>query len=450
MSTLYAGFAVRDITPPLGISINGYFVPRTAQKILDPLEVVCLALSLGDEQVALCAVDNLGIPMAVLGPMKERVAERTGISPQSIFVHCTHSHTAGEICEDETRELELAYRDQVTEALCQAVQEALCDLAPCRMGYAVGHVPNSAFGRRYRMKDGSVRTNPGVNNPNVLEAIGGADERANVLRFDREKDSLLLVNFGNHPDTVGGNNISADWPGFARRETQQALPGTRVIFFNGAQGDVNHVKIFPEKGDLNDMAPDFDDVYRGYGHARYLGRVVAGAVLQVYDKVYYRPVERLAALQKQVEVPANLPLPEELPMAREYAALHEAGKDSEIPYEGMMLTTVVARSLRMLRLENGPEKFRLPLSAVAIGNVALIGLPGEPFTQIGTELKKTLGWELVLPTCSTNAYEGYFPMNDSYEEGGYEAGTSNYRAGVAELLIREGQKLLTELMEIKA
>ena len=34
---------------------------------------------------------------------------------------------------------------------------------------------------------------------------------------------------------------------------------------------------------------------------------------------------------------------------------------------------------------------------------------------------------------------------EAYEEGGYEAGSSNFRAGVAELIIVESQQLLNEL-----
>jgi hypothetical protein len=111
----------------------------------------------------------------------------------------------------------------------------------------------------------------------------------------------------------------------------------------------------------------------------------------------------------------------------------------------MMLTTVVAEAGRMVRLENGPENFRLPISGIAIGNVALVGLPGEPFTGIGRGLKKAEGWDLVLPTCSTNAYEGYFPMQEAYDEGGYEARSSNFKAGIAELICEEGKKILAEM-----
>ena len=49
---------------------------------------------------------------------------------------------------------------------------ALQDLRPARMGYGTAHAPNVAFIRRFRMKDGSTRTTPGINNPEIAEPIG--------------------------------------------------------------------------------------------------------------------------------------------------------------------------------------------------------------------------------------------------------------------------------------
>lgn len=296
------------------------------------------------------------------------------------------------------------------------------------------------------MKDGSVRTNPGVDNPDIVAPIGDVDERVNVLRFDQEGGkSFVLVNFGNHPDVVGGCKISADWPGFLRSTVEKTLDNTRCIFFNGAQGDVNHVNVHPRGGYLNDMFMDFDDVARGYNHARYIGRVVAGGVLQAYDKVKYVDVSSIRYAQKLLQVPANVPEPSQIPEAKRINALHIAGRDAELPYTGMMLTTIVAAAGRMVRLENGPDSFQMPLSAIGIGPVAMFGVPGEPFTGVGRALKEAQGWDLVLPTCNTNAKEGYFPMMECYEEGGYEAGSSNFKAGVAELIIEAGLELLKEI-----
>ena len=85
------------------------------------------------------------------------------------------------------------------------------------------------------------------------------------------------------------------------------------------------------------------------------------------------------------------------------------------------------------------------LSALKIGPVAIIGIPGEPFTGIGVALKETEGFDMILPCCASNGYEGYFPMQDSYDEGGYEARSSRYKAGVAEFIIKEGKELITSL-----
>jgi hypothetical protein len=99
----------------------------------------------------------------------------------------------------------------------------------------------------------------------------------------------------------------------------------------------------------------------------------------------------------------------------------------------------------MLSLEHGPASFSMTLSGVAIGDIALVGIPGEPFTGIGRGLKETEGWTLVLPCCLVNGSHGYFPMKDAYDEGGYEARSSRFRAGVAELIIDEGQAMLADL-----
>ena len=449
MNTLKAGFGRVNVTPMMGINVRGYFKPRYAEGVLDELEINALALECGETMAVLMCIDNCGITRKVLDGYRKHVSEVTGIPFDGIFISATHTHTGpGPALEGDSAEdsLEAEYERLLFHKFADAAQFALADLKPAKMGYGVGQAPNIAFVRRFRMKDGSVKTNPGVDNPDIVAPIGDVDERVNVLRFDQEGgESLVLVNVGNHPDVVGGSLISADWPGFLRRTVEKTLDNTKCIFFNGAQGDVNHVNVHPRGGYLNDMFMDFDDVARGYGHARYMGRVVAAGVLQAFDKVKYEDVNSLRFLQKDIEVPSNKANPEDLPEARRINALHVAGKDDEIPYTGMMLTTVVAEAGRMLRLENGPDSFVMPLTGVAIGNVVMVGIPGEPFNGVGLGLKDTEGWDLILPCCLTNGSEGYFPMRDAYDEGGYEARSSDFKAGVAELIIEEGRKLMNEL-----
>ena len=445
MKQLHAGFSRVDITPMLGSRVSGYFIERRAEGVLDNLEVNTIAVGAGEDKAVLMSMDLCEVREEYATQIREAICKKTGLPMAAVYLHSNHTHTGPEISEDPTEPLECQYFAFLKTRMVDAAQMALDDLQPARMGWAVGHAPNISFIRRYIMQDGSVKTNPGVNNPDIVAPIGKVDDDVAVVRLDREKDTIVLVNFANHPDCVGGNFFSADWLGFARKRVEKALDDTKCAVFNGAQGDVNHVNVKPEGGDLNDMFMDFDDVSRGYGHARHMGNVIAGAVLQVYDKVKYIPVDSVRCLNRVVNAPSNMPAPEEMEEAYCIDKMHREGRDAELPYKGMMLTTMVAAAARKIRLEHGPESFPLTVSGVAIGNVALVGFPGEPFNGIGVGLKTAPDWELIMPTCITNGAAGYFPMQDSYDEGGYEAGDSSFRAGVAELLIEEGKKLLADL-----
>ena len=442
-----AGFARVKATPPMGIPLWGYYIPRLADGILDDLEVNAVALCKGQDKALLMTVDHCGLFKNVVDKMKESVVRATGIDENAIFIHSTHTHTAPEVSVTSDNPLVIEYTNDLINKVTIAATNSLKDLKPAKAGFGVGNAPSVAFIRRFRMKDGSVKTNPGINNPDILEPIGEVDERVNVLRIDRENAStIVLANFGNHPDTVGGNKVSRDWPGFTRTFTEKAIDNVNCVLFNGAQGDVNHVNVHPKGGDMNGMFLDFDGCSRGYEHAKHIGMVVAGAVMQVFSKVEYFDVNAIKFEQRYVDIPSNKPTPEEMPLAREYNRLHLEGKDDQIPYKAMMLTTVVADAARKVRLENAPDCFPLLFSAVRIGDVAFLGIPGEPFTNVGKSVKQTDGYKLIFPCVNTNAKEGYFPMQDAYDEGGYEARSSNFKAGVAEIIIKQSKNILKDLL----
>lgn len=446
MNDFKVGFGRINITPMMGIFIEGYFIDRYADGVLDDLEANAIAFEFNGERALLISADLCGINMSIARSLSVAISKSTGVPADKILITATHTHT-GPATDTEIDDPNIQkYIDILHMKLADVAAFAIEDLKPAKMGFGVGVAPNVAFVRRFVMKDGTIKTNPGVNNPDILRPVGTVDERVNVIRFDRENaETVLFVNFGNHPDVVGGTKISGDWPSLLRHTVEKTLDNVKCIFANGAQGDVNHVNVFPKGGYLNDMFMDFDDVSRGYAHSKYIARVVTGGVLQCFDKVEYTDVDSFECLIKTIKVPANIPSPEELPEAHRINDLHLAGRDSELPYSGMMLTTVVAEAGRMVKLENGPESFDMPLSAIKIGPVALIGIPGEPFTGIGLGLKSTEGFSLICPMCITNGYEGYFPMKDAYDEGGYEARSSRFKAGSAEYIIAEGQSLLKEL-----
>lgn len=450
MNDFYAGFCRKNIDPPHGCPVAGYFVPRSVKGKLDGLEVNAVALRSGADAAVIIVCDLLDIGSTDFADeCRGSVSDAAGIPADAVFISCTHTHTgpSTDIERDpEHAGLIAEYRKFLKSRITDAAAEAFDDLSPAKLSSGVSHAPGIAFGRRYLMKDGSVRTNPGVGNPDIVRPLAGADDRISVIRLSRDgKPDIAVGCFGVHPDTIGGEKISADWPGFARRTFEAAVPSSKCVVLNGAEGDINHVNVSPKPGDLNGMILDFDDVSRGYSHARHMGMTVAGGMMQIWEKLPEEEDTRISFAIVRADIPSNMPSPDELPEAERINRLHLAGRDGDLPYTGMMLTTVVAEAARMVALKDGPDAFTMPFSALAVGKNVFIGIPGEPFNAIGKALRDTPGDKMIIPCCLTNGSEGYFPMKDSYAEGGYESRSSRFRAGVGELIIDVCREMISSL-----
>ena len=458
MNNFKAGYARVNINPPLGSALFGYYVQRLARGYLDDLEAFALALEKDGKKFIIISIDNCSINKPLVDKLTAAIADATDIPRENILISATHTHTgpftskpggfaAGEN-EDEKVE---RYVEFLVNRIKDLARLALQTLKPAKVGYAIGHAPDRiAYIRRYRMKDGSVQTCPPVEDPNIDGPIGTLDQRVNVIRFDREgAESVVILNYGIHADTVNGDMVSSDWCGWTRRTLEKALDGTKCLCIMGAQGDVGSTNVHPLPGDMNDTEISFDNEMKSPGMARFVGRALAGTVLQVFDKVAYIDVDDIDVIHKAIAIPANNPTPDQMPEARRIKELHDSGRDDEIPFEAMELTTVVAEANRMIRLEHGPYEFPAELMAIRLGNLVLTTLPGEPFTNIGERIKEIPGWDIVVPCAIANGSMGYFPNNSSYDEGGYETRASSFKRGVADVLVNETAAMLKELKKRK-
>ena len=453
MSELLLGFARVNIDPPLGCGIAGYFIPRIVDGYLDPLEINAIALSKDGTTVIIASSDTVEIAGPVADSMRKAAAEAASVPEEAVFITAVHTHTGPflDVSQDGyppelTAEITEYYCAFFREKLAEASRLAVSDMKPAKLSSAVSRAKNISFVRTYRMKDGSIRTNPGFNNPDVVEPVGECDDEVSVLRFDRaDGKTFVIADFACHADTIGGTKTSSDWPGIFRRKFEERVPDSKCLFINGMMGDINHVNVMPDEDYLSRVTMDFDDVPRGYKHAEYMADVLTDAVYDADARAETIEADKIGFAYKTLELPANVPSPEEIPEAHRISALHAAGRDCELPYEGMQLTTVVAEAERICRLENGPATIPMGLSVVTIGDVSLVGAPGEPFNKVGIDLKKANGWKTVLPCSLTNGYIGYFPTMDAYNEGGYEARSSLFRAGVAEFIVKESLALLDSL-----
>ena len=480
-----AGFSRVDITPPLGSFMPGYYQDRYAKEVLDPLQINCVAFSDGKKTAVIQQYDTEGISDSVADLFRDAIVKATGIDRDAILVHASHTHDGGYLAmksghgssgggdgvpSHATEIDELYVRHCVTRA-ADAARQAIADLKPAKLSVGRSEAKRISFGRRYLMKNGKVATNPGTNNPDIVRAAGEADEQVQVLRIDREgAKSVCVINFQTHPDVVGGETLTADWPGLTRTVFEAATFGDAYcMVLNGTQGDVNHCNVQPRPGEMNGLKRDFDAVDRGYDHAKHMANVLAAAALSVWMKCAPLEAGDVKCGVEIVKTPAHKAKETDaknLAWAEDVWALHEksekagvAGNDGDFVtakygWKAMELTTEVARAGRIRNMSKHADIHELPLTTIAIGkSVAFCGFPGEPFNDIGKALKAKSPFALTMSSCLTNGSRGYFPYFDKakesvcYDDGGYEFATSPFGETVAYDLIDGELRLLNALVK---
>jgi len=431
-----AGYSKIDITPPLGCILNGYYKERYADRVIEPLYVTALACSDEENTVLVISLDISEILQRDTDDIRSQVSAATGVPFEAVFVACIHTHTAPVISEIPCFfKRDPSYYDQFCKKICDCAVFAIRDMQEATASIARGKAEGISFVRRVIMKDGRTETFPSKEEfDQIVGYAGTPDETLQLVKLERPGASdIAIVNFSTHPDVLGGTGICPDWPGFMRNTVEAALrdvadgKGVKVIFFNGAQGDVNHIdRMNPVKR-------------TGLEHSKHMGRVLAGTVLSIYT--YAQPVdsEKVFFKQNMAHAAAAKGTPEEVKLAAEMQEKYLKGENiSQYPFD-------IVKARRFLRLELRNSVIDLNIVCVGFGDVAFVGIPGEPFTEIGRRIKAESPFTMTIPCCNANGSEGYFPTDDALRSKGYEANSSFYKPGVAEELVRTSLRTLAEL-----
>lgn len=453
MQEMKVGFAKVEITPPLGIPVAGYNQKRYADGILDPLYAMAVVFDDGEKRAVLVSLDLIGIAQVQMDTIRNAVAARVNTQYGAVFVECTHTHTGPEVrvsamspYDEDKKSIIAEYGAWLQSRICDAASLAVQDLAPAKFLYTRGKADKVSFVRRYRMQDGSVLTNPGALSPYIVEPASENDEQVQLLIIKRENaPEIGIVNFQVHPDVITGSKISADYPQFVRQTYEKLIDHSHCVYINGAQGDSNH---------MDWSLWGTDKCSRGYDRARYMGRKIAMAAVANYELAEPISCEGISFGQRLVTAKYNKGRDDELAMAAQISDYYQKhGLDETVSYIQKLMgikdyvpgKTLVRRYLRIENMKAMPEECQLYVTALRIGDWALAGIPGEPFTEVGLQIKARSRHILTMPVCAANGYEGYYPIKAAFDEGGYEAETARYVAGTAENLVDTSVALLNSL-----
>lgn len=414
-----------DITPPVGTWMDGYSA-RSGPSIgvHDRLSGQLLFIQSGEDGpgIILVTLDLLGVGLSWTRKVRSTIAESTGIPADSIMISCVHTHGGPAGISPAEAGLRAPADETLQEHLARqivgAAQWAQRELRPVRLSVGRGEV-----------------TDVGANR---IERGAPFDPELLVLRIDTvdKPDPLaILVNYGCHPTILGAENrlITADLAGAVRVALRQVYPGTVTLYANGASGDVStrftrREQTFPE--------------------ARRLGLIVAAEALHALQTATPLRGSDLRGATVDLTLPRR-PLPSlaeaETDLARHEAALAELQRSgaSDADLRRAITRTQGARAQVSLAKQGASLGDRpTEVQVISIGELALVGLPGEPFTETVLGIKAHSAKELTAVVSYANDNQGYFPDSRSVEVGSYEALKSFFDAKAGELLKTASVELL--------
>ena len=276
---------------------------------------------------------------------------------------------------------------------------------------------NVAHNRRVVMRDGTVRTHGTFADRNALCFEGPIDPELAVIAV-RSAGKLrgLIVNFSCHPTHYGGDTIlSAGFPGVLAQEmkrcTNESVPGQGpvTLFLNGACGNLHTTD--PRTG----TNPSQEEV----------GQTLAQDVTGVLHEIQYRRDARLGAASRVVELPYRV-VTEAQVKGRTRGAqrfIDPAIYERAIP---ALVSTIQER-----------KTHRVEIQALALGEIAIVSVPGEYFTEFGLWIKERAYPMNALVATNANGRVGYIPTRDAFLRGGYET-----TFGPASMLAPEAGELI--------
>ena len=443
---LRADLAVVDITPPLGYRMAGYFSERRNTGTRDPLLAKAIVFEQGGVKTAIVECDVVSMPGDVATKARAAGEKATGIPVRGTSrSRATHSHTGplftgplAKLWSEQAaakKETDSAttfdYPALLAEKVAQAIEQAAKAARPVTLSAGAVEETRLSFNRRFFMKDGSVRFNPGRLNPDIVRPAGPIDPQVNILLLrDMESGRSLgsITNFALHLDTVGGTEYAADYPYFLQKELQASFGHEFVsIFATGTCGDINHI-------DVNNNSP-----LLGLAMTEHIGARLAEAVFGAVPKLVAQDQPALAVRQKRIEVPAQKFTAADIAKAKE--RLTKIGT-RELPFLEEVETYKVVDVAEEYASGN------IAIEAVAIrlsSDVAIVTLPGEVFVDLGLAIKQASPFKTTLVVELANDCPAYIPTKKAFAEGSYEIVNSRVAPGNGEKMVELAIELLKEL-----
>ncbi|WP_008587005.1 neutral/alkaline non-lysosomal ceramidase N-terminal domain-containing protein [Niabella soli] len=452
---LKGGVALMNITPPVGARLAGHFYEAFSTGVHDSIWAKAIVLEQGNQKFAFVFCDLIGITRDISTQARKLASTATEIPLQNILVAATHSHTGPlfygfqhtyfhnkAIADDGVDEHEKAdYPDFLIHQIEKAVVKANESVMPISIEAGVGREDGLSFNRRYYMKNGTVLFNPGPLNPDIVGPAGPIDPEVGILllRNAGSKDYMGgLTVFAMHADCIGGTKMSADYPYYLEQTLKKKFGQQFFSAFSlGPAGDINDV-------DIKKDQPIYSD-----SNTQKIGSTLGQVVIQAVPELKRITQPSFASFSSKILVPLQVPSRAQIDSAdvlinnlykvsQTGAYIRNAGGESGDFLKRVEMSKYLALKDQKPAVDAEVQVFRID------SRTAIVGLPGEIFSELGLDLKKRSPFENTIVMTVCNDRISYIPTIKAFKEGSYEVTNSIIKPGGGEMLVETAVKLLKE------
>ena len=442
---LICGFSQRRINPKIGSGIPGGFLPPASQGFDDDLMTKAVYFSDGETAALIVVADFVEMYRSEALPIRQYLAEKTGIDMDAVMFCGTHTHSGGMVLglpPFTYTKPDPEYLKLIRDMSLDAAQEAIKKAEPVKIGYGVGREESVSFNRRFIMKDGKVKTNPGYLNPDIVKPEGTRDPDVIVLRVDNldGKPLGMITNFASHATAhrvSTSPRFSADYPAGIAQIVSSVLGEDVVsLFINGACGNV-----------ITDDAQGkvvTNDVSSAPGYYMTMGRIVGLEALKTRERIRYMDTEdaKITYSLETLAIGKRHPSREEYDEAMRYLNADGEKNPREEYY---------AASTQVMYEDPDKDKPRLAdVQVISICGVRICAFPAEMFYEYAIDLKTREKDEKIMIATIANGVLGYIPTRQAFINGGYEPSlgfTSNCEEGCGEMLVDSVVRQIAKMKE---
>ena len=403
--TLRVGSAAIEIPADDTMDMAGGIHPWKAKGAEAPLRATAIVLARGDEKIAICSCDVLFVQKDFVDPALAKIEAATGIPPQRVLVHATHTHSAPSATRVHGYQRDPRFVEGLATSIADAVIAAHAALAAhpdCRLRYRLGEESSVGQNSRILLGDGTIFWIG--NRDDAVRPTGPFDPELPVMAFETADGKPVATLFNHSTHCIGsreGGKRSPAFYGLAAQELE-AEQGGHHVFLQGASGSTHNLTV-----------PPAEMVIR-----------IKEAVNRARITATPRPVHRLDAIKEPFEFRVRV---------FDESAEEEAVKGycskrvgSEEAAEGIAL---VFRTQRAEIAPHQGETRTTSIQTLAIGDVAIVGVPAEFFTVLGQEIKRQSPFRHTFIAELSNDWVGYIPDSRGHELGGYQTWTGHHSYG---------------------